>query len=151
MRISLGATGRRLAQQLLTESALLALAGGGLGLAIAWALIRAAPNFIPPNAIPGGSLELSMPVVWFSLALSVATSLLVGLAPAVGIARSEQQSSLKQSGRGTTAGRASQRTRQIIVAAEVAVALVLLAGAWLMASSLRNLADADPGFDPQTC
>jgi putative ABC transport system permease protein len=148
VRISLGATARRLAQQLLTESALLALCGGGLGLAMAWALIRAAPKFVPANAIPGGAIELSWPVVWFSLALSVATCILVGLAPAVGIARSEQQTSLKQSGRGTTAGRASQRTRQGIVAAEAAAALILMAGAWLMASSLRNLTRVDPGFDP---
>jgi putative ABC transport system permease protein len=148
VRISLGATARRLAQQLLTESALLALSGGGLGLALAWWLIRAAPKFVPANAIPGGPIELSWPVVWFSLALSVATCILVGLAPAIGIARSEQQSALKQSGRGTTAGRASQRARQAIVAAEVAAALILLAGAWLMASSLRNLTKVDPGFDP---
>jgi putative ABC transport system permease protein len=147
VRISLGATASRLARQLLTESALLALCGGGLGLALAWWLIRAAPKFVPANAIPGGPIELSWPVVWFSLALSVATCLLVGLAPAIGIARSEQQSTLKQSGRGTTAGRASQRARQAIVAAEVAVALILLAGAWLMASSLRNLMKSDLGFD----
>lgn len=148
VRISLGATAGRLMQQLLTESALLALCGGGLGLAIAWALIRAAPKFVPANAIPGGPIALSMPVVWFSLALSVATCILVGLAPALGIARSEVQTSLKQSGRGTTAGRASQRARQAIIAAEVAAALILLSSAWLMASSLRHLATVDPGFDP---
>jgi putative ABC transport system permease protein len=148
VRISLGATASRLAQQLLTESAILALCGGGLGLAIAWGLIRAAPKFVPVNAIPGGPMELSWPVVWFSLALSVATCLLVGLAPALGIARAEQQSTLKQSGRGSTAGRGSQRARQAIVAIEVAAALILLAGAWLMASSLRNLMKVDPGFDP---
>ncbi len=148
VRISLGATARRLAQQLLTESALLALSGGGVGLAIAWALIRTAPKFVPASAIPGGPIELSMPVVWFSLALSVATCLLVGLAPAMGIVRSEMQTALKQAGRGTTAGRSSQRARQAIVAAEVAAALILLSGAWLMISSLRNLAKIDPGFDP---
>jgi putative ABC transport system permease protein len=148
VRISLGATSSRLARQLLTESALLALCGGGLGLGIAWMLIRAAPKFVPSAAIPGGPIELSMPVVWFSVALSLATCLLVGLAPAWGIARSERQGALKQSGRGTTSGRASQRTRQAIVAAEVAAALVLLAGAWLMASSMRNLANTYPGFDP---
>jgi putative ABC transport system permease protein len=148
VRISLGATAGRLAQQLLTESALLALLGGGLGLGIAWAVIRAAPKFVPPNAIPGGPVELSMPVVWFSLALSVATCILVGLAPALGIARAEQQTSLKQSGRGITGGRGTQRTRQTIVASEVAAALILLAGAWLMAASLRNLTRADPGFEP---
>jgi putative ABC transport system permease protein len=148
VRISLGATASRLGQQLLTESAILASCGGALGLAIAWALIRTAPKFVPTNAIPGGPVELSLPVVWFSLALSVATCILVGLAPAMGIARRETQTTLKQSGRGTTAGRATQRMRQTIVAAEVAVALILLAGAWLMASSLRNLANTDPGFDP---
>lgn len=148
VRISLGATAGRLARQLLTESALLALFGGGLGLAIAWLLIKSAPKFVPPNAIPGGPVELSMPVVWFSMGLSAATCLLIGLAPAVGIARAEQQTSLKQSGRGTTAGRASQRARQAIVAAEVAAAVVLLVGAWMMVSSLRNLVNVDPGFDP---
>jgi len=81
-----------------------------------------------------------MPVVWFSLALSVGDVYLVGLAPAVGIARSEQQTSLKQSGRGTTAGRASQRTRQGIVAAEVAAALILPGRRVADGSSLRNLA-----------
>jgi len=148
VRISLGATAARLARQLLTESAILALAGGGLGLAIAWALVRAAPALVPPNAIPGGPIEISQPVVWFCLAISFATCLLVGLAPALGLAGSRSQEALKGSGRGTTAGRASQRTRQTIVAVEVACALVLLAGAWLMAASLRNLTNADPGFDP---
>lgn len=148
IRASLGATVGRLARQLLTESALLALAGGALGLAMAWALIRAAPSLVPADAIPGGSLELSMPVVWFSLGISVLTCLLIGFAPVAGIARSQTQPALKQSGRGTTAGRASRRIREGIVAAEVAAALVLLAGAWLMGSSLRNLAKTDPGFDP---
>jgi putative ABC transport system permease protein len=148
VRISLGATARRLAQQLFVESALLALAGGGIGLAIAWALIRAAPKFVPANAIPGGPVALSMPVLWFSLGLSVATCVLVGLAPALGIARSEMQTALKQSSRGTTAGRASQRMRQVIVAAEVAAALILLVGAWLMTTSLRHLTNVNPGFNP---
>jgi putative ABC transport system permease protein len=150
VRISLGATAGRLVQQLLTESALLAFVGGGLGLTIAWALIRAAPKFVPSDAIPGGPIELSMPVIWFSLALSALTCILVGLVPAVGIARNGKRVALKQSGRGTTSGRASQRARQAIVATEVAAALVLLAGAWLMASSLRNLANTDPGFDPSS-
>lgn len=148
VRISLGATARRLAQQLLTEAALLALCGGGLGLGIAWTLIRAAPKIVPANALPGGAIELSWPVVLFSLALSAATCILVGLAPALGIARPEQHGAMKQSGRGTTSGRSSQRTRQVIVAAEVSAALMLLAGAWLMALSLRNLMKVDPGFDP---
>jgi len=147
VRVSLGATPGRLARQFLTESALLALSGGALGLAIAWALICAAPKFVPADAIPGGPMELSLPVVGFCLVLSVATCILVGLAPALGIVRSNQQAAMKQSGRGTTAGRTSHWLRQVIVGAEVAAALILLTGAWLMASSLRNLTNANPGFD----
>jgi putative ABC transport system permease protein len=150
VRISLGATAGRLVRQLLTESALLALCGGGLGLGIAWALIRAAPKLVPANAIPGGTVELSWFLVWFSLALSAATCVLVGVAPALGIVRAQQQATLKESGRGTTAGHASQRTRQGIVAAETAAALILMAGAWLMTSSLRTLSRVDPGFDPSS-
>jgi len=148
VRISLGATSGRLIRQLLTESALLALSGGALGLAIAWALIRAAPHVVPASAIPGGPIELSMPVVWFSLGLSAATCLLVGLAPAIGVARSGMNAAMRRSGRGTTAGKASQRARQALVGIEVAAALILLSGAGLMASSLRNLTRIDPGFDP---
>lgn len=148
IRTSLGATVGRLAQQFLTESALLALIGGAAGLLMAWALIRMAPRFVPAEAIPGGALALSMPVVWFTLGLSVLTCLLIGFAPVAGIAGLQTQSGLKPIGRGTTAGRASRRVREGIIAAEVATALILLAGAWLMSSSLRNLARVDPGFDP---
>jgi putative ABC transport system permease protein len=146
VRASLGATGRRLGQQLLTESALLAFAGGGLGLALAWWLIRAIPKFVPPSAVPR-SIELSAGVIWFCLAASVLTCLLVGLAPALSAARSEAFVSLKDSARGTTAGRARQRFRQVLVAGEVALALILLAGAWLMVTSLRALTGMDLGFD----
>lgn len=148
VRVSLGATEARLARQLLTESALLALGGGGLGLALASAFIGAAPRIVPPNAIPGGTLELSIPVVWFTLAISMLTCLLVGLAPAIATARSGIAFALKQSGRGSTAGRKRQRFRRAMVAAEVAVALMLLASAWLMIGSFRDLTRINPGFDP---
>ena len=148
VRVSLGATGSRLARQLLTETALLAVLGGGLGLAMAWGLIRAFPKIVPPGAIPGGSVEMSLPVIWFSLAISFLTCLLVGLAPAISAARSQAQNALKDSARGSTAGRARRQVRQILVAAEVAIALVLLASAWLMVGSFRALTRIDTGFDP---
>src|SRR6266853_6599633 len=149
VRISVGATRGRLARQLLTESALLSLAGGGLGLALAWSLIRVAPKIVPPSAIPGGPIELSAPVIWFALAISALSCLLFGLAPAVAVARSDMQTALKNSSRGSTAGRKSQRFRQAMITAEAAVALILLAGAGLMIGSLRDLTQANPGFDPK--
>jgi putative ABC transport system permease protein len=149
VRISLGATGTRLARQLLTESALLSLAGGGLGLALAWALIRVAPKIVPANAIPGGPILLSVPVLWFALAISVLTSLLFGLAPALAAARPDLHTALKDASRSSTAGRGRQRFRQTMVAAEVAAALMLLASAGLMVESVRDLTHADPGFDPR--
>ncbi len=149
LRVSMGATRGRLARQLLTESVLLSFAGGGLGLAIAWALIQAAPKIVPSNAIPGGLLELSMPVIWFALAISLISCLLFGLAPAILVGRSDIQSALKNSSRGSTGGKKSQRMRQAMIVAEAAVALILLAGAGLMIGSLRDLTAANPGFDPK--
>lgn len=149
LRISLGATRWRIISQLLTESALLALTGGTAGLAIAWALIRAAPNFVPPNAIPGGPVEPNFAVIWFTLAISLVTCVLFGLAPAAAAVSNDTQEALKDSSRGSTAGRKSSRLRQIMVAAEVAVALMLLASTWLMIGNLRSLTKIDPGFDPK--
>jgi len=149
VRVALGASRSRIAAQMLTESALLALAGGGLGLAIAWALIRAAPTIVPRNALPGGPVELSFPVIVFTLAMCLITCLLFGLGPALAAARSDVQPALKDSTRGSTAGRGRLQFRQTMVAAEVAVALMLLASTWLMIGSLLDLTRLDPGFDPK--
>lgn len=147
VRVSLGATRSRLVGQLLTESALLAFAGGGLGLGTAWILVRMAPRFVPPNAIPGGPPELSVPVIWFTLAVSILTCILFGLAPALAAAQGDVQAALKESSRGSTGGRKRLRFRQAMVAAEVAIALMLLATTWLMIGSLRDLTRVDPGFN----
>ncbi len=147
VRVSLGASGLRLARQLLTESALLGLSGGAIGLGIAWGLIRAIPKFVPAGAIPTRSVELSPTVLWFCLAASLATCLLVGLAPAISAARSEAQAALKDSSRGATAGKRRQRFRQWMVGAEVALALVLLCSAWLMISGFRAVTSVNLGFD----
>lgn len=148
LRLAMGATPGRLARQLLTESFLLSLGGGALGLAIAWTLIYAAPKIVPASALPGGAITLSMPVIWFALAISLFSCVLFGLAPALAVARADIQSALKDTGRGTTSGRKSQRFRQAMIVAEAAVALVLLAGAGLMIGSFRDLTRANPGFDP---
>ncbi len=149
VRISLGATQARLTRQLLTESVLLSIMGGTLGLGLAWLLIRAAPGIVPLDAIPTAApIELSYTVVLFTLAISVVTGLLFGLAPAMTAARPDVQETLKDSSRGSTSGRGRQRVRQTMVAAEVAIALVLLASAGLMTESLRKMYDVDLGFNP---
>ncbi|MDP9112392.1 MAG: ABC transporter permease [Acidobacteriota bacterium] len=149
LRLAMGATPGRLARQLLTESALLSLGGGGLGLAFAWMLIHAAPAIVPASALPGASITLSLPVIWFALAISLVSCVIFGLAPALAVARADIQSALKETGRGTTSGRKSQRFRQAMIVAEAAVALVLLAGAGLMIGSFRDLTRANPGFNPK--
>jgi putative ABC transport system permease protein len=149
VRISIGATRSRVVQQLLTEGAILTLGGTAVGLTIAWGLTRIAPKIVPANAIPGGQVELSAPVVLFTLAISAVTCLLFGLAPAVAAAQGDVQSALKESSRGSTAGPKGIRFRQTMVAAEVAVALMLLATTWLMIGSLRDLMRIDPGYDPK--
>ena len=149
VRISVGATRGQLFRQLLTESALLSLAGGGLGLAIAWVLIRVAPKIVPANALPAGSIALNPVVIWFALAISLLSCLLFGLAPAVVVARSDVQAALKDSSRGSTAGRRSQRIREVLIVADAAVAVMLLAGAGLLIESFRDLTRTNPGFDPK--
>ncbi len=150
VRISLGATKARLTRQLLTESVLLSLMGGFLGLGLAWLLIRAAPGIVPPDAIPTAApIELSYVVVLFTLGISVITGLLFGLAPAITAARPDIQETLKDSSRGSTSGRGRQRFRQTMVSAEVALALMLLASAGLMTESLRKMNDVDLGFNPK--
>ncbi|HLX45364.1 MAG TPA: ABC transporter permease [Bryobacteraceae bacterium] len=149
VRLSLGASRGRVLGQLLTESTLLALSGGALGLAIAWGLIRLAPKIVPPNAIPGGPIEMNAYVICFTAAVSLVACVLFGLMPAITASRSDVQSILKDSTRGSTGGKARSRFRQTMVAAEVAAALMLIVSTWLMVDSLRGLTRIDPGFDPR--
>lgn len=150
IRMSMGATGGRIARQLLTESILLSVMGGALGMALAWQLIRLAPKFVPSGVLPAtGPIELNVAVVVFTLAISILTGLLVGLAPALAAVKPDVQETLKDSARGTTGGRGRQRFRQVMVAAEVALALMLAASAVLMVESLRALTGTETGFNPK--
>ncbi len=150
VRASLGASGGRLVRQLLTESVLLSAIGGALGLALAWELIRLSPKFVPTNAIPAAApIELNLAVVLFTLTLSILTGVLFGLAPALAAANPDVQEKLKDSTRGTTGGAKRQRFRQVLAAAEVAVALMLVASAVLMMESLRSLTSTELGFNPK--
>jgi putative ABC transport system permease protein len=150
IRISVGATRVRLLRQLLTESVMLALAGGLAGLGLARALIAAAPSFLPANALPTSApAELNTTVVLFTLCVSVATGVLFGLAPALAVTRPNVQETLKDSSRGSTGGRGRQLFSQAMVTVEVALALMLLVTAGLMIASLRHLTEIDLGFQPR--
>jgi predicted permease len=145
LRTALGASPGRVVRQLLTESVLLALAGGILGMFMAaWgtkAAIRALPEALPRAE----EIHLDGRVLLFNLAASVIAGILFGLVPAIKSSRADIQETLKETGRGGSGAR--HRTQTIFVAAEMALALVLLAGAGLMTRSLANLWSVDPGFD----
>jgi predicted permease len=146
IRIALGAGRRRVIRQLLTESVLLALVGGGFGLLVAsWGLQTALK--ILPEALPRAqSVRLDGHVLLFTLAASVLVGILFGLAPALKTSATNLQETLKEGGRGSSAAR--HRTQSAFVVVEMALAVVLLAGAGLMIRSLAKLWSVDPGFDP---
>jgi putative ABC transport system permease protein len=145
VRRALGAGRGRLVRQLLTESCVLGLAGGAAGLLLgAWGLelLRAA---LPPGPRTE-RLAIDPTVLVFTLGLALATGLVIGLVPAWTASRRAAASGLAEGGRGGGPDRGGRRLRQLLVAAEVAMALVLLIGAGLMIDSFRKLRQVDPGF-----
>ena len=145
IRAALGASQFRVVRQLLTESILLAVAGGAIGLAIAkWgtqAVIAALPEALPR----ADEIALDSHVLLFTLGVSVLTGILFGLVPAIKTFRTDLHDTLKEGGRGGSGAR--HRTQSIFVAVEMAMALVLLIGAGLMIRSLAALWGINPGFD----
>jgi len=148
VRVSMGASPGRVVRQLLTESVMLALMGAALGLGLAALLIDLAPGFVPVDSIPTTApIQLNLRVLLFTVGIAVLTGVLFGLAPALSLARYDIRHMLNDASRGSTGGRSRQRFRQAMVVIEVAVALMLLAGAALMAESLRRMTQIDLGFD----
>ena len=149
IRAALGAGRGRLVRQLLTESVVLAVCGGVAGVVLAnWgldSLVALAPSNLPRS----GEIRLDSGVLLFSLALSVVTGLVFGIAPAWLAARADVNEALKQGTRGSTEGGARGRLRSALVVLEVTFALVLLGGAGLLARSFMQLAHVDPGFIPE--
>ena len=148
IRTALGGDRLRLVRQLLTESLLLAALGGALGLLVAvWgtsALGRLAALYLPRAR----EIAIDGPVLAFTVVLILVTGIAFGLFPALQASRPDLQDVLKDSAKGS-AGGGRTRMRAVLVVAEVAVALVLLAGAGLLLRSFQRLVAVDPGFDPE--
>jgi putative ABC transport system permease protein len=148
IRTALGASRGRIVRQLLTESLLISLLGGGLGLLVGhWAiggLLSLAPASIPRLDQVG----LDATVLVFTLSVSLLTGLLFGLLPAVQSLRADLQATLKEGGRSMAAAM-RERTRKVLLVAEVALALVLLIGAGLMLRTVFQLTQVDPGFNTE--
>jgi predicted permease len=147
LRSALGAGCARLLQQFLTESLMLALAGGGLGLLFAAAGIRALVLFRPADIPRVDGISLDWRVTLFTLGVSIATGIAFGVAPARKASRLDPVDALKEGGRTGESAR-KNRTRSLLVITEFALALILLIGAGLMLRTLRALQSIDPGFDP---
>lgn len=146
IRSALGASGRRLVSQQLTESGVLALLGGGLGLLVAWGGVRILLRMAPASLPRLEQVHLDAPVLLFTLAVSLGTGLLFGLLPAMRAARGDAVEALRDGAR-SSASRGGSRLRRVLVMGEVALAVVMLSGAGLLVRSLRSLQQIDIGFD----
>ncbi|HUJ49171.1 MAG TPA: ABC transporter permease [Bryobacteraceae bacterium] len=146
VRSSLGADPARIMQQMLTESVLLALIGGALGLALAWWGTTEIVKFAPPNIPRLEEISLDWRVLLFTLAVSVITGVVFGLAPALASIRPDLNSVLRASGRSSTSSLRSSRMRDMLVIFEIAGCVVLLTAAGLLIRSFARLQQVDPGF-----
>ncbi len=148
LRRALGAGESRVLRLLVVEHLLLALVGGGLGVALAYAGVNALVAARPTGLPRLSDIHVSVPVLAFATALSIITGLLFGVLPARQAARSDLNESLKESGRGTSATSAALRMGGVLMTVEVAMALVLLVGAGLLTRSFTKLMHVSSGVNP---
>lgn len=147
VRAALGARRGRVIRQLLTESVMLALAGGALGGALGWAGLRMILASLPEGSLPTDNIGISGTVLAYTAAVSILTGLVFGVLPALQTSKVDLATSLKESGRSGMDGSARQRVRQTLVAGQIALALVLLIGAGLMMNSFLKLRSNKLGAD----
>ncbi|MBK7596530.1 MAG: ABC transporter permease [Gemmatimonadetes bacterium] len=148
VRVALGASPRDLVAQLLTESMVLALAGGVVGVLIALWGVPALMSLNQSNLPPAATISLDARVLLFTLGLTLLTGVLFGLTPALKASRTVLHDALKEGGRGAAGDRSGLALRRGLVIGTVAIALTLLVGAGLLARSFRHLLEVDPGFRP---
>lgn len=147
LRAALGAARGRLLRQILTETGLLWVIGGGLGIFLGWAGVRGLTAISSTQLPVGMEPGLNVNVLAFSLGVTVLTGLLFGLLPAVRASRPDVYESLKEGGRSNSVGASRTRLRSVLVVSQIAMALVLLTGSALVLRSLSRVLNVSPGFD----
>jgi putative ABC transport system permease protein len=149
IRTALGASRFRVMRQLFTESTILALAGGAVGLLVAFWGLTAITKFLPADFPRLNEIQMDWRVLAFTFVASVATGILFGLAPALQLSRTDVQEAIRETGRGASASLRQKRFRQALIVAEVALCVVLLAGAGLLFRSFLRLQSVQTGFVSQ--
>ncbi|HXG64346.1 MAG TPA: ABC transporter permease, partial [Blastocatellia bacterium] len=149
LRTALGAGRWRIIRQLLTESVVLSVVSGIIGLALSYVGLRALIALAPDNVPRLEEMSIDGRVLGFVLLVSLLTGVIFGLVPAFQSSKPDLNESLKEGGRGSSGGVRGKRTRSVLVVAEVALALVLLTGAGLMIRSFLELQKVNPGFNPE--
>lgn len=148
VRAAIGAGRARIIRQLLTESVLLAAMGGVAGLLLAFWGTKLLISLSPRELADLQQVKISLPVLGFTLAVSLLTGIIFGMAPAFEATRLKLQESLKEGSKSIGGGTRSHRLRSAFVVTEVALALVLLVGAGLLVRSFNRLQSVEPGFNP---
>ncbi len=147
IRTAIGASRGRIAMQMLVESVLLAACGGLAGLLLATWAVPLLATLAGANAPGAGAIGIDPTVLAFTIAISIATGLVFGLAPALQTTRVDVSAAINEGGRGAAAGTGHHRLRSLLVVAEMAMATMLLVGAGLLTRSLMELQDVSPGFN----
>src|ERR1051325_5347768 len=148
IRTALGAGRFRIVRQLLTESVLLAVVGGGLGLLLAFWGLDLLMAVIPTDFPRMTEIGLDARVLGFTLGVSLLTGIVFGLVPALRASRLELNESLKEGSRGSSESISRNRVRSLLIVSQVSLSLVLLVGAGLLIRSFKQLQDVNPGFEP---